>query len=227
MIASPPGFYGKLTSHGDFVRRRLPDTLVETWDGWLQQSMLASRQQLGGDWLAHYLTSPVWRFAIAEGIVGEQAWAGVMMPSVDRVGRHYPLMLAAPAAASVPLTDWIDKGSGWYDALEALAFGSLAADFVFEDFDRALAAQPVPAVQPAHAAAPSSTAWRIAMPEPGRAPDALVSVLAQGRSLWWSEGSPSVEPSMLVCQGLPATSGFAAMLAGGWQAHGWAVPRPA
>ena len=227
MIASPPGFYGKLTSHGDFVRRRLPDALVEIWDGWLQQCMFASRQQLGGDWLAHYLTSPVWRFAIARGIVGEQAWAGVMMPSVDRVGRHFPLMLAAPAAAQVPLTDWIGKGGSWYEALEALAFASLAADFVFDHFDRALAAQPVQDVQPVQSNGQPLTSWRIAMPEPARAPDALVSVLAEGRSLWWSEGSPSVESSMLVCQGLPPPSGFAAMLEGGWQAHGWAVPRPA
>ena len=227
MIASPPGFYGKVTSHGDFVMRRLPGTMVAAWDGWLQQCMLASRRQLGANWLSLYLTSPVWRFALDRDIVGEQAWAGVMMPSVDRVGRHYPLMLAAPAAAGTPLTDWVDKAGGWYDELEDLARSSLAPDFAFEAFDQALAAQPVQ--QAAPAAAQPSTGWRLAMPDPGAAPGALMAVLAlstPGRSLWWSEGSPGVEPSLLVCQGLPAPSGYAAMLAGGWEAHGWVEPRP-
>lgn len=226
MIASPPGYFGKVTSHGDFVTRRLPAEMVAAWDQWLQQCMVASRGQLGSDWLAHYLTSPIWRFAIAEGILGEQAWAGVMMPSVDRVGRHYPLMLAAPAAPGMPLTDWVSKGRGWHDALEDLARSSLAADFALDAFDHALAAQPVApsGLSPAQPV----TGWRLPMPDADRAPDALMQVLAQaqGCSLWWSEGSPSVEPSMLVCQGLPAPSGFAAMLAGGWQAHGWAAPRP-
>ena len=222
MIASPPGFYGKVTSHGDFVTRRLPDTLVAAWDEWLQQCMLASRQQLGADWLAHYLTSPVWRFAIAEGIVGNQAWAGVMMPSVDRVGRHYPLMLAAPAAAGVPLTHWVSQARGWYDALDDLARSSLAPDFALDAFDRALASQPIRTGATVSIAPPAG--WRLAMPDRDRVPDALPAALTAGHTLWWTEGSPSVEPSMLVCRGLPAPSSFAAMLTGGWQAHGWATP---
>ncbi len=224
MIASPPGFFGKVTSHGDFVTRRLPVTVVEACDRWLQQCMVASRSQLGGDWLAHYLTSPIWRFAIAEGIVDEQAWAGVMMPSVDRVGRHFPLMLAAPVAAGVPLVDWVSKGRGWLDGLEDLARSSLSADFVLDAFDRALATLPAPAA--VHASTPPVNGWRLPMPDIARAPYALLQVLARGEgcSLWWSEGSPSVEPSMLACSGLPAPSGFAAMLAGGWSAHGWSAP---
>ena len=224
MIASPPGFYGKVTSHGDFVTRRLPDAMVAAWDGWLQQGMLASRQQLGADWLRHYLTSPIWRFAIAEDIVSDQAWAGVLMPSVDRVGRHYPLMLAAPAAAGVPLLDWIGKGRDWLDALEDLARSSLAANFVLDAFDRALETQTAPAA--GTVLARPVAGWCLPMPDAERAPEGLMQVLAQGQgcSLWWSEGSPAVEPSMLVCHGLPAPSGFAAMLAGGWRAHGWAMP---
>lgn len=224
MISGPPGFYGKVTSHGDFVTRRLPDALVAAWDRWLQQCMVASRQQLGADWLAHYLTSPVWRFAIGEGIVGEQGWAGVMMPSVDRVGRHYPLMLAAPTSAGTPLTDWVGLGRNWLDVLEDLARSSLAADFALDAFDRTLAAQPAIA---GDVVAPAIAGWRMPMPDADRAPAGLLPLLAQGLgcSLWWSEGAPAVEPSMLMCRGLPAPAGFAAMLAGDWHSHGWAAPR--
>lgn len=141
---SAPGFFGKLVSHGDFVTRRLPPGLVEAWDGWLQQCIHASRQQLGDGWLEHYLTSPVWRFAIGKGVLGEQAWAGVMMPSVDRVGRYFPLMIAAPGSA----------GTGWYDALEDLARSALDTAFVLEEFDLALSTRLPPAAGDAFAEVP-------------------------------------------------------------------------
>ena len=33
------GFYGKMPSRGDFVRRGLPDSFVDPWDAWLQDMM--------------------------------------------------------------------------------------------------------------------------------------------------------------------------------------------
>ena len=41
------GLYGKLPSHGDFLRRRTSDAFVDRWDGWLQGCMAASRSKLG------------------------------------------------------------------------------------------------------------------------------------------------------------------------------------
>jgi type VI secretion system protein ImpM len=61
------GFYGKLPSHGDFLRRRVSDGFVSGWDLWLQEGMAAARTALGEGWLDVYLTSPVWRFASAAG----------------------------------------------------------------------------------------------------------------------------------------------------------------
>ena len=59
------GFYGKLPSHGDFLRRRLSDAFVGGWDAWLQDCLAGSREALGDRWLDVYLTSPAWRFAAA------------------------------------------------------------------------------------------------------------------------------------------------------------------
>lgn len=229
MNAGAPGFFGKVTSHGDFVTRRLPPELVEAWDGWLQQCIHTSKQQLGGEWLAHYLTSPIWRFAAAAGVLGEQAWAGVMMPSVDRVGRHFPLMVAAPARAGTPLLDWVSKGRLWFDDLEDLARDSLGSDFVLEQFDQALAARVarVATEEDQQACGEPSAGWRMPMAEPDQVPDGVAQLLLQGHSLWWSEGSPSVAPSLLVCRGMPAPEAFAAMLDGGWQPRGWDLPRGA
>ena len=88
------GFYGKIPSLGDFVSRRLPRRFITPWETWLQEAMANSRQQLGDSWLDNYLTSPMWRFALTPGICGESGWAGIIMPSVDRVGRYYPFTLA-------------------------------------------------------------------------------------------------------------------------------------
>jgi type VI secretion system protein ImpM len=47
MQALEAGFYGKLPSHGDFLRRRVSDAFLGVWDGWLQRCMAASRSALG------------------------------------------------------------------------------------------------------------------------------------------------------------------------------------
>jgi type VI secretion system protein ImpM len=44
----------------------------------------------------------------------------------------------------------------------------------------------------------------------------IVAAALQGHSLWWTAGSPDVEPTMLTCAGMPRAQGFAAMLNGTW-----------
>ena len=82
------GFYGKLPSHGDFLRRRVSDAFVGVWDAWLQECLAASRASLGDRWLDVYLTSPVWRFACAAGdepVVGCPGVHGVCPSSMFHV----------------------------------------------------------------------------------------------------------------------------------------------
>src|SRR5262249_13438980 len=79
---SAAGFYGKLPSKGDFLLRRVSQEFVDAWDAWLQQSLFASRENLQERWLDAYLTSPVWRFALSDGVCGSGAYAGLMLPSV-------------------------------------------------------------------------------------------------------------------------------------------------
>lgn len=209
------GYFGKVATLGDFVSRWLPADMMEAWDEWLQRCFQASREQLGGEWLSHYLSSPVWRFAIAPGVLSQDGWSGVMMPSVDRVGRYFPLMLASPANG--PLLDRVHHQVAWYDALDDLARSSLDPGFTLAQFDEA----PEP---PASQAAPSGgTRW--CLPLQGDMTAAVAGVLLQERSLWWTEGSPNVASSLLVCSGMPAADAFAAMLDGSWTEHGWAISR--
>ena len=110
-----------------------------SWDGWLQECLAASRAALGERWLDIYLTSPAWRFACAAGACGPAPVVGVMVPSVDRVGRYFPLTSspscptsadrrprpATPRRSSTPPSAW--------------SIETLAADHVdFERFDSAV-----------------------------------------------------------------------------------------
>ena len=89
------GLFGKLPSHGDFLRRRTSDEFVDAWDAWLRECLAESRTALGDRWLDIYLTSPAWRFVCAAGACGPVPVIGLMVPSVDRVGRFFPLTLVA------------------------------------------------------------------------------------------------------------------------------------
>src|SRR5690625_7848268 len=102
---SVAGFFGKLPAHGDFIHRGLPTRCVSIWDESLQGVIGASREQLGGNWLDIYLTSPIWRFALSPGLVDEHVWAGIFMPSVDRVGRSLPSSILPRSPATPPYTD--------------------------------------------------------------------------------------------------------------------------
>jgi type VI secretion system protein ImpM len=108
------GIFGKLPAHGDFVRRQLPQTFVESWDSWLQEGILEARQALAEDFASVWAAAPAWRFRLPPHVCGDQAVAGVMLPSEDLVGRMFPLTLAAllPDATLAPPEDW-------YTALES------------------------------------------------------------------------------------------------------------
>jgi type VI secretion system protein ImpM len=218
-----PGFFGKVASHGDFVARRLPPAFLSGWDGWLQAGLRHSRERLGEAWLEIYLNSPIWRFALAAGIGGPSAWAGVLMPSVDRVGRHFPLTLAgAPSGAGVSPLALLEGAAAWYGRLETLAWSALADGFDLERFDAALLdLGPPDAGAPAVMADAVGDAEAVWLALPGRAESAAPSLMRRiadaalaGHGLFWTEGSPRLAPSLLACRGLPSGPTFADMLAG-------------
>ena len=145
-----PGFHGKLPARGDFVMRRLGGDFLNAWDGWLQHELAHSRESLGERWLDYYLVGPLWRFALAPGLCEARAYAGVIMPSVDRVGRYFPLTVAVPLAPGADLFALAAPVAGagaWFDAAEALLLNALQDDDLdLDDFDRAVAALgPLPA----------------------------------------------------------------------------------
>jgi type VI secretion system protein ImpM len=133
LVTSAPGWYGKLPVLGDFASRRLDQDFVDGWDSWLASGMLALRERGENTWLDGYLASPSWRFLLMPGVLdgaaGAQAWAGVLMPSVDRVGRYFPFTIAQPLGAGPASIQQMSSLWQWLGKLD-----DIAADAMHEDW---------------------------------------------------------------------------------------------
>lgn len=130
-----PGWYGKLPALGDFASRRLPPLFVEPWDRWLA-SGLAHWRDADPGWLDAYLAAPVVHFALGAGVpfAHSPGYAGVLMPSLDRVGRYFPLTVARArdaGEARIP--------AGWLRAVEDVAVAAMQDDWDADRFDDELA----------------------------------------------------------------------------------------
>ena len=86
------GVFGKLPQKRDFIALNIPRMVLEPFETWLQSAVAASRSELGAAWQDLYLVSPIWRFWIGSDIFGV-ACAGALIPSVDKVGRFFPLSI--------------------------------------------------------------------------------------------------------------------------------------
>ena len=117
------GFTGKIPARGDFVHAGLPRDFTDPWDDWQSLVIAGSRTLMGETWLDAFLEAPVWRFLLSPGLCGPRAAVGLLMPSVDKVGRYFPLTFAAlPDQGTPRAEDW----DPWLDAVETL--GRLALD---------------------------------------------------------------------------------------------------
>lgn len=232
-----PGFYGKVCAKGDFVSRRLPRSFVGPWDAWLQAALAESRKRLGEDWAPAYMNAPIWRFVLSSGLCGDSVVAGVLMPSVDRVGRQFPLALAALLSRDANPWEVFLSAAEWFARLEDLALSSLDDDFDFDGFDDSVAGcgPPPHGADSKLGAAPGevhlgSNRWRFPIEPAGAAHAAVVhqvlSAALSRYSLWWGAGSDRVAPSLLVCDGLPARENFAALLDGRFGEWGWSGGEP-
>jgi type VI secretion system protein ImpM len=235
-----PGLYGKLPARGDFLSRRLDAQFVEAWDEWLQRVMRESREVLGEHWLECFLSMPVWRFALPAGMVSSAGWVGLLVPSVDRVGRYFPLTIAASIqqdGIDVPST--LARALPWLDSIEALALDALKPELDFDAFDQRLAQLPLAIDVPA---APASDEDTVPMGTPPQgsfevwqfAPKGTKASLLQtlqgglpGRrascALWLTQGGETHAPCLAVCGGPIPGERFCAMLDGRWQDHAWSL----
>lgn len=205
------GVFGKLPARGDFLAHGLPASFTEPWHGWLARGLPAARLALGERLEPVYRVAPAWRFLLAPGIAGPDAAAGVLVPSVDAVGRAFPLTLARllePPPDPLALL----AGSAWLDRLEAAARAALRPALDLEGWLGELGRideAPPPARLP--------PALPLALAGEGEALAAALGPLLLGRglqglALFWGAGSPFVAAGARLCRGLPEGPDFLRLL---------------
>ncbi len=229
-----PGVYGKLPAHGDFIQRNLPSAFVREWDVWLQHFVSGAKEKIGSDWLDVYLTSPIWRFAFSPGVIDEGRWAGILMPSVDQVGRYFPFTIAVRLPDRQNPLEFMSSHTAWYTAIEELGLRALDGEIVLDDLVQELAGVKLglESAYTARDALTESVAMQVDMEfeEQSAASaypcmlDAVLVKLLSSYGIWSTTGSERVPPCVFSVQGLPAVSRLPAMLDGQWRQWGWTQP---
>jgi type VI secretion system protein ImpM len=91
-LITPPAIWGKLPGHSDFVRSAMRHGESEGWQDWLtQQDCLRDRHEVG-----HGPAAPPVAFVLPPHslpFAPRRFVVGVISPSIDAVGRHYPVMI--------------------------------------------------------------------------------------------------------------------------------------
>jgi len=221
--------FGKLPSKRDFVAINAPRRFLTAWENWLQAGVAASREQLGQGWQEAYLSAPIWRFWLGRDIGGAET-AGALMPSVDGIGRYFPLTVfaAAPDGMTIdpPTINAMDEWFGSIEAsmlavLEATAPAAPAelADRLPAPVLRARAETPAPPMHPAKGMA----VWLA----PGDSVTDIFLDLRQndrdqvhaGRSYFWTIGGPEYRSQVVASAGLPDAHLFTGLLTGRFDAR--------
>ena len=226
------GIYGKLPAHGDFVGRHFSNEFIQVWDDWLQRCLATSQDQMAEHWLDIYLTSPIWRFVLSPGIIDSQAWVGIMMPSVDQVGRYFPLTFALPISGDVSSHVIMARGNEWFSQIERVALAALDEALNVDVVDERLAECDRPRWPRVQVAQDLRFPWVSKLANEAMTPsasypylmDAYVKQQFPTHSLWWTQGSERVPPSFLTAPGLPMASSFAALMDGHWEHWQWYSP---
>lgn len=198
--------YGKMPAVGDFFHLNPPPGFVRVWDDWVQAVLLTGQGVHGPYWDGYYMSAPIWRFTLTPGLAGPEKVMGVLMPSVDRVGRRFPLTLLAalPTPGPAALDHLCEMPL--FERLEDLALASLEDGMTKERLAEALADHKVPS-QRAHVPLLSGAGQMIVtgVQGTGLLPELLAAEMIDHHvpraSLWTADLDGTTRT--LVCDGLP------------------------
>ena len=233
------GWYGKIPGTGDFIARRMPPAFSDAWDRWLQAAIAGSRERLGGKWRDTFLSMPIWRFVLSPGMLTTNAWAGIMVPSVDAVGRYFPLAVASSLpSASLDLVGTLFAAEPWFNEIEAIALTAIAPAADSGAIDAAIVQKPfrtawlryppehdgtvpIRGATPQMLWVPLATRANGNNSEPDPEVHALAERLAEPAAVWLAEESELFGRCLLLCEALPPAEQYCAMMDGRWVERGW------
>ncbi|QGM48130.1 type VI secretion system-associated protein TagF [Methylocystis heyeri] len=221
-MANSCGLFGKLQAKRDFIAIKTPRRFLSVWEPWLQSSISASRLQLAADWRSAFLTAPIWRFWLGAGICGTET-LGVTMPSMDQVGRYFPLTLITTGEEGTKIAPpEFDPQEAWFSAAEDFLLSTLEPDFRFEAAPLQLAALPAPS-EPEIASEGSSLGPGFACVSPASTSFARTferiretghALVYANVSYWWTIGGEDFERVAFMSQLMPDPHLYKGMLTG-------------
>ncbi len=232
-MTASSGCYGKIPRLGDFITRSLSGSMVANWDEWLQEGISASREHLTDAWIDYYMVSPVWNFAVGSGTLDQSTWLGVLIPSVDRVGRYFPFSVMVNAGDCPPISA-MHRCQAWFGAAQGLALDCLDDAFEPDGLEGRL--QELPLVRRSRLVHERGEEW-VGLGQMSRhyrlgadvSTNDLLGVMADDAfaelmpavSVWWTQGSDRIPASLLLAEGMPPASAFTALLDGSFSNSGW------
>lgn len=106
MVSRSLAAFGKAPGMGDFLRVGSAGRAGDSFDEWIQQGLGHAEAKRGPGWAEAYGSGGAWAFIYRppRSAGTQEGLVGVMGPSVDAVGRRYPLVVCtnALAACGVP-----------------------------------------------------------------------------------------------------------------------------
>lgn len=195
--------FGKHPAFGDFLTRRLEQPFLGQLEHWLDAALTQARDSLGEVWQSLFDNARPLRFWLGSDLTGQGALAGVMIPSRDKVGRRFPLLILAPADLTPPT---MAPDQSLHDRLTADLGRVLAAD------PAAFSASPAPLAQTVVPAA--SVFWAT---NPVADAAGLLAATAevdhqrasQSRSYWWCDADQTRSAAVYASTGYPDGSALA------------------
>jgi type VI secretion system protein ImpM len=230
------GYFGKIPVSRDFVFQGLSMRTTDVWAEHLSGWLATGRARAGSDWTARFLASPVWRFILPGGVIGESGWAGLIAGSADSVGREFPLTVMISGDFGKGGAHAISAFEPVLDRVEGCLLDFMEGNASRPDFMRILGAV---------ADELSAINAKLANdPGPGLPQQDEEAVCFQGNGSggvsgafawpaassgqahsplcrWWHEEATGRPSELCVTRGLPPRAGAAAFFLGGWEACGW------
>ncbi|CTQ53890.1 type VI secretion-associated protein, family [Roseibium album] len=133
------GYFGKLPAKADFLTNDCPVGFLRMWEPFLIKGIAQSRIDLKDAWEEAYMTMPIWRFRLQPCDTGSPLKGivtGALMPSVDRVGRKFPLTVMATASPKNKLSHQTEE---WFEKLEAVLLSALEEKSDLHSFRQSVA----------------------------------------------------------------------------------------
>ena len=228
------GYFGKIPSKGDFITNSLSMEFTDPWDVWLREVLAHSKSLLGNDWMELYLTAPVYQFSLSSGVCGNPTWLGVFMPSIDSVGRYFPMTICQSFPAASNPIGLLEGEKEWLKNAEQLLLSCLDENFSLAEFESGLSElkndddDSTITLKKSKMHRFEDSAWAFPVHEKESSavvyPELLNSMLItfySTYSVWRTNGSDNVPSNLVISEGLPAYKSCTAFFDGKFGEWGW------